>query len=43
MNNIANIVLNLSAGLSPKHLSQSEIEELVKEYGENWLEVLGYA
>jgi hypothetical protein len=39
---IDNIVLNLSAGLLPEHLSQDEVQMLTSRYGVNWFEELGY-
>lgn len=38
-----NLVLNMSGGLLPENLTQSEILLLKKEYGENWFEKLGYS
>ncbi len=38
-----NIVLNMSAGLLPKDLSENEIEILKNDYGEDWFHVLGYS
>lgn len=40
---VENIVLNMSGGLLPENLTQSEILLLKKEYGENWFEKLGYS
>ncbi len=39
---IDNIVLNLSAGLLPKNLSEDEVQMLTSRYGVNWFEELGY-
>jgi hypothetical protein len=37
-----NIVLNMSAGLLPKDLSENECKILSKDFGEDWFHVLGY-
>jgi hypothetical protein len=37
-----NLLLNMSGGLLPEHLSRHEVELLVTVYGENWFYELGY-
>lgn len=37
-----NLLFNMSAGVLPEHLSQSEVEMLKEKHGENWFEELGY-
>lgn len=39
---IDNILLNMSVGLLPKNLSKDEVELLKNKYGENWFNKLGY-
>ena len=39
---ITNLLLNMSAGLHPKHLQEDEVELLKSEHGEDWLNNLGY-
>jgi hypothetical protein len=36
------LLLNLSAGLHPKDLQSDEIELLKGEFGEDWMNELGY-
>lgn len=40
---VGNLLLNMSAGVLPEHLTKDEVELLEKEYGENWFEKLGYS
>ncbi len=37
-----NLILNMSGGLLPEQLSESEIQLLVDEYGKDWFDYLGY-
>lgn len=39
---VENLLLNMSAGLSPEHLTEMEKKLLKKEFGEDWLFKLGY-
>ena len=39
---VDNLLLNMSAGLLPAHLYDREKKLLEKEFGEDWLFVLGY-
>lgn len=39
---VGNLLLNMSGGLLPEHLSKDEVDLLVEEYGENWFCELGY-
>lgn len=43
IDDITNLLLNLSAGLHPKHLKEDEVEKLKNEYGDDWLNELGYS
>ncbi len=38
-----NLLLNMSGGLLPEHLSKEEIMLLRDRFGENWFESLGYS
>lgn len=38
----ANIILNMSAGLLPEHLSKREVGLLKRKFGADWFEKLGY-
>lgn len=40
---IANLLLNMSAGLLPKDLSKNEVKSLEDFYGKDWFEKLGYS
>jgi uncharacterized alpha/beta hydrolase family protein len=40
---VENLLLNMSAGVLPEHLTKHEVELLEKEYGINWFEELGYS
>lgn len=42
IDDVTNLLLNMSAGLHPNHLQEDEIELLKNEYGEDWLNELGY-
>lgn len=37
-----NLLLNLSGRLKPEDLQKDEVTLLIKRYGEDWLEKLGY-
>jgi hypothetical protein len=39
---VDNLLLNMSGGLMPEHLSAREKKLLAKEFGKDWLLVLGY-
>lgn len=39
---VNNLILNMSGGLLPKDLQPDEIKALIKRYGNEWFEVLGY-
>jgi len=39
---LGNLLLNMSGGLLPEHLSKQEVDLLTKEYGNDWFEKLGY-
>jgi len=38
-----NLLLNMSGGLFPEHLSENEVDLLRKRFGTNWFEELGYS
>ena len=40
---VENLLLNMSAGLQPKDLTQDEVNLLIDKYGINWFEELGYS
>lgn len=40
---LSNLLMNMSSGLLPEHMSKQEIKMLEKEYGTNWFEKLGYS
>jgi len=42
IDDLANLLLNLSAGVHPMHLQEDEIKLLQEKYGEDWLNELGY-
>lgn len=42
MNEVENILLNLSSGLLPENLQPDEVKLLEEKYGSNWFEELGY-
>ena len=42
MGEVDNLLMNMSAGLLPEHLSKDECELLESKYGVNWFEKLGY-
>lgn len=42
INDLNNLLLNMSAGLVPINLSKNEREILAKEFGPNWFDELGY-
>lgn len=42
IDDLTNLLLNLSAGVHPKNLTEDEVEILKNEYGEDWLNELGY-
>lgn len=42
MNEIENLLLNMSAGLLPEDLQEKEVELLENKYGRNWFTQLGY-
>lgn len=37
-----NLLLNMSGGLLPEHLSQNEINLLEQRFGKDWFHELGY-
>ena len=37
-----NLLFNMSAGVLPEHLTQSEVDLLKQKHGDNWFEELGY-
>jgi len=37
-----NLLMNMSSGLLPEHLSVREIELLTEKYGDDWFDKLGY-
>ena len=39
---LVNLMLNLSGGLLPEHLTKEECKMLEEEFGKNWFEELGY-
>lgn len=39
---LGNLLLNMSAGLLPEHLSEDELKLLEEAYGKHWFELLGY-
>ena len=39
---VENLLLNMTGGLLPEHLSMEEVELLVAKFGEDWFTVLGY-
>ena len=39
---VDNIILNMSAGVLPEYLVEDEVNMLVSRYGEDWFEKLGY-
>jgi hypothetical protein len=39
---VENLLLNMTSGLKPEHLSEYEKKLLEKEFGEDWLFQLGY-
>lgn len=39
---VGNLLMNMSAGLMPSELSPREKALLVREYGENWMFLLGF-
>lgn len=43
MDELGNLLMNMSAGLLPKDLSQDEIETLEDKYGPEWFGKLGYS
>ncbi len=43
MTELENLLLNMSAGLLPEYLSNDDVRLLVKKYGEDWFENLGYS
>lgn len=42
LSELDNLLLNMSAGLLPEHLSQNEINLIEQKYGTNWFYELGY-
>lgn len=42
-NETNNLLMNLSSGLLPEYLTKDEVELLIKRYGENWFDILGYS
>lgn len=40
---LANLLLNMSAGLEPKDLSAEEVNLLEANFGEFWFQKLGYS
>jgi hypothetical protein len=39
---IMNLLLNMSGGLLPEHLNEDEVRLLEAEYGVEWFDELGY-
>lgn len=39
---VANLIMNMSAGLLPEHLQEDEVALLEKAYGKDWFDRLGY-
>jgi hypothetical protein len=39
---VSNLLMNMSGGLLPEDLSKEEVELMASEYGDNWFEKLGY-
>lgn len=39
---VDNLLLNMTAGLLPEHLTKDECLLLERKYGKNWFNVLGY-
>jgi len=39
---VENLLLNMSSGLLPEHLSKEEVSLIEERYGKDWFEVLGY-
>lgn len=39
---VDNLLLNMTAGLLPKDLTESEVSLLEERFGENWFTELGY-
>lgn len=37
-----NLILNMSAGLLPEHLTKEEVEILKTKHGDDWFNKLGY-
>jgi hypothetical protein len=37
-----NLIINMASGLLPNQLCGFEIDLLIREYGKNWFEKLGY-
>jgi hypothetical protein len=42
ISDIENLLLNMSSGLLPEYLKEKEVAMLVKRFGINWFEELGY-
>jgi hypothetical protein len=42
LSRVDNLLLNMSAGLEPKDLTQEEVALLKHKFGEDWLFKLGY-
>lgn len=40
---IVNLLLNMSGGLLPEHLTEAEVNLLKDKFGEEWFEELGYS
>lgn len=38
-----NLIINMSGGLLPEHLTKDEVSLLVARYGDGWFEKLGYS
>ncbi len=42
IDDVTNLLLNMSGGLLPEDLSEEEVNMLKEKYGEDWFEELGY-
>jgi len=42
LTNLENLLLNMSSGLLPEHLSKDEVKLLEEKYGPDWFSELGY-
>lgn len=42
LNNLENLLLNMTSGLLPESLTKEEVQLLEDKYGRNWFTALGY-